>query len=245
MYALLYRVPGIGIKEENNAGSYLIANAVFLSGLFSFAAVLGACDALLGGPPACWCPPCRRSQGMLQQQEQQQQWRRMQLLSSRPVYPPPPPHRLHTHNPAAGIVSDEIKSAFKAARSGNYPVRVSNHILLLNWNPQTLAVLRQLASAEVRRRSGGGRLCVYIRGSIQWLVLEACDVQARSGRTFLRHTPLPIHSFNKLPSTHASNGNIFLPSASPNCSASFSCSAPLPLSLPPGPPPPGTCGHPG
>jgi hypothetical protein len=53
-------------------------------------------------------------------------------------------------------VSDEIKNSFKSARSGNYSVRVSDHILLLNWNSQTPAVLRQLtqAQAKVRRRGG-------------------------------------------------------------------------------------------
>jgi hypothetical protein len=33
----------------------------------------------------------------------------------------------------AGIVSDEIKMGIKNSRSGNYNMRLSGHILILNW----------------------------------------------------------------------------------------------------------------
>jgi hypothetical protein len=31
-------------------------------------------------------------------------------------------------------VSDDIKNSFKSVRNGNYPVRTSGHVLVLNWN---------------------------------------------------------------------------------------------------------------
>ncbi|KAF8072886.1 Utp11 [Scenedesmus sp. PABB004] len=86
VYALLYRVPGIGIAKESNAAAYAVANAAFLVGLFSFAAILG-------------------------------------------------------------IVSDEIKQGIRSSRSGNYTLRTSGHILLLNWTSTSCALIRQIASA--------------------------------------------------------------------------------------------------
>lgn len=53
-----------------------------------------------------------------------------------------------------GIVSDEIKVGIKSARNGNYPVRCAGHVLLLNWNSQTTAILRQIAAAEASGRGG-------------------------------------------------------------------------------------------
>lgn len=46
-------------------------------------------------------------------------------------------------------MSDEIKQGFRNARNGNYPVRAANHVLLLNWNAQTPALLRQIATQQV------------------------------------------------------------------------------------------------
>eukprot|EP00775_Hariotina_reticulata_P013760 gene13760-13879_t len=86
VYALLYRVPGVGIAKEVNSAAYLVANTVFLAGVFSFAAVIG-------------------------------------------------------------IVSDEVKVGIKNSRMGNYNMRLSDHILLLNWNSGSTALLRQIASA--------------------------------------------------------------------------------------------------
>ncbi|KAK9797001.1 hypothetical protein WJX73_002827 [Symbiochloris irregularis] len=47
-----------------------------------------------------------------------------------------------------GVVSDDITTEVKAIRSGNYPVLTEGHILLLNWNRQTVPLLRQLALAR-------------------------------------------------------------------------------------------------
>lgn len=44
-----------------------------------------------------------------------------------------------------GVVSDDISSEVKSIRSGNYPVMDKDHILVLNWNRQTIPLLRQLA----------------------------------------------------------------------------------------------------
>eukprot|EP00877_Chromochloris_zofingiensis_P015133 jgi/Chrzof1/9874/Cz04g19080.t1 len=93
VYALLYRVPGIGLANERSFEAALVANAVFMSGVFTFAIFLG-------------------------------------------------------------IVSDEIKVGIKSARNGNYPVRCAGHVLLLNWNSQTTAILRQIAAAEASGRGG-------------------------------------------------------------------------------------------
>ncbi|KAK9814063.1 hypothetical protein WJX72_000188 [[Myrmecia] bisecta] len=47
-----------------------------------------------------------------------------------------------------GVVSDDIASEVKAIRSGNYPVITDDHIVVLNWNRQTVPLLRQLAVAQ-------------------------------------------------------------------------------------------------
>jgi hypothetical protein len=44
-------------------------------------------------------------------------------------------------------VSDEVKVGIKNSRMGNYNMRLSDHILLLNWNSSSTALLRQIASA--------------------------------------------------------------------------------------------------
>lgn len=41
VYALLYRVPGVGIAKEVNMAAYMVANLAFLAGLFTFAVILG------------------------------------------------------------------------------------------------------------------------------------------------------------------------------------------------------------
>jgi hypothetical protein len=41
VYALLYRVPGVGIAKEDNVYAYIVANMAFLAGLFTFAGILG------------------------------------------------------------------------------------------------------------------------------------------------------------------------------------------------------------
>jgi hypothetical protein len=47
----------------------------------------------------------------------------------------------------AGIVSDEIKTGIKNSRAGNYNMRLDGHIILLNWNSSSTALLRHIASA--------------------------------------------------------------------------------------------------
>lgn len=42
-------------------------------------------------------------------------------------------------------------SAAQAIRSGNYPVMDKDHILVLNWNRQTIPLLRQLALATTQQ----------------------------------------------------------------------------------------------
>ncbi|KAI8476483.1 MAG: hypothetical protein J3K34DRAFT_259587 [Monoraphidium minutum] len=104
-YALVWRVPGIGLAKEPTFESYIVANVVFLVGVFTFAVMLG-------------------------------------------------------------VVSDEIKQGFRSARNGNYPVRTSNHVLLLNWNSQSPAILRQIAAAQsATGRGGGGALSALLRGA--------------------------------------------------------------------------------
>ena len=39
-------------------------------------------------------------------------------------------------------------SDLQAIRSGNYPVVIEDHVLILNWNRQTPSLLRQLALAS-------------------------------------------------------------------------------------------------
>ncbi|KIY93258.1 hypothetical protein MNEG_14704 [Monoraphidium neglectum] len=104
-YALVWRVPGIGLAKEPTFESYVVANVVFLVGVFTFAVMLG-------------------------------------------------------------IVSDEIKQGFRNARNGNYPVRTSGHVLLLNWNSQSPAILRQIAAAQsATGRGSGSVLNAFLHGN--------------------------------------------------------------------------------
>ena len=58
---------------------------------------------------------------------------------------------------AAGVPLDVLWQTccphVQAIRSGNYPVLASGHILVLNWNRQTIPLLRQLALVQ-REQSG-------------------------------------------------------------------------------------------
>ena len=45
-------------------------------------------------------------------------------------------------------------SALQNIRSGNYPVVASNHTLVLNWNKQTVPLLRQIAINKMERSPG-------------------------------------------------------------------------------------------
>jgi hypothetical protein len=54
-----------------------------------------------------------------------------------------------------GIVSDDIKLSIKNARNGNYPVRTQGHVLLLNWNGQSSAIIRQFAAASTAESLAG------------------------------------------------------------------------------------------
>jgi len=47
----------------------------------------------------------------------------------------------------------------------NQQVRTSNHVLLLNWNSQSPAILRQIAAAQATGRGGEGRLEALVRGA--------------------------------------------------------------------------------
>ena len=42
----------------------------------------------------------------------------------------------------------QVELLLQAIRSGNYPVIIKNHVLILNWNRQTPPLLRQLALAS-------------------------------------------------------------------------------------------------
>lgn len=44
-------------------------------------------------------------------------------------------------------MSDEIKTGIKQSRAGNYNMRLDGHIVLLNWNSSSTALLRHIASA--------------------------------------------------------------------------------------------------
>lgn len=152
VYALLMRVPGIGINKENNTASYFVANMVFLAGVFSFAAVIGKYpqrSSKQHRTPAC-AGPCSRPHS---------------ACVSRGVGA-----TLHAglvctisnlavvvcSSAVPGIVSDEIKIGIKNSRAGNYNMRLDGHIVLLNWNSSSTALLRHIASAyavsELRRR---------------------------------------------------------------------------------------------
>ncbi|EFJ41792.1 hypothetical protein VOLCADRAFT_98169 [Volvox carteri f. nagariensis] len=82
IHCILNRMPGTNMVRENNAVSFLVVNAAFFTGLFTFAIFLG-------------------------------------------------------------IVSDEVKTTFRSIKTGDYPVRVRDHVLVLNWSHHTIPLLRQ------------------------------------------------------------------------------------------------------
>lgn len=53
-------------------------------------------------------------------------------------------------------MSDEIKQGVKGARYGTYTLRLSDHILILGWNANATALLRQIASAYAAGGMFGG-----------------------------------------------------------------------------------------
>ncbi|WIA39518.1 hypothetical protein OEZ86_005609 [Tetradesmus obliquus] len=60
---------------------------------------------------------------------------------------------LFTFAVVLGIVTDDISTQVDKVRCGNYPVVERSHTVLLNWNHQTLPVLKQMALAHAE--SGG------------------------------------------------------------------------------------------
>ena len=54
-----------------------------------------------------------------------------------------------------GIVSDEVKSTFRDIRMGAYPLRMADHVLVLNWSHHTIPLLRQYALARKHCASHG------------------------------------------------------------------------------------------
>jgi hypothetical protein len=71
--------------------------------------------------------------------------------------PPPPPHThtpLHPRPPhlitpnSSPPTYAQVKTLIKNSRSGSFPVRQDNHLLVLNWNAQTVPLLRQIAQAK-------------------------------------------------------------------------------------------------
>ncbi|KAL3158654.1 hypothetical protein ABBQ32_011397 [Trebouxia sp. C0010 RCD-2024] len=66
-----------------------------------------------------------------------------------------------------GVVSDDISSEVKAIRSGNYPVMDKDHILVLNWNRQTIPLLRQLALTRSEQQGAAARDSVAKKHNFQ------------------------------------------------------------------------------
>ena len=46
-----------------------------------------------------------------------------------------------------------VHPCLQAVRKGNYPVVATNHTLILNWNSQTVPLLRQIA---INKKEQGG-----------------------------------------------------------------------------------------
>jgi hypothetical protein len=46
-----------------------------------------------------------------------------------------------------GVVNDEVQRRSDDARSGRNPVHAENHVLLLNWNNNSSALLQNIATA--------------------------------------------------------------------------------------------------
>ncbi|DBB14997.1 hypothetical protein WJX82_007629 [Trebouxia sp. C0006] len=66
-----------------------------------------------------------------------------------------------------GVVSDDISSEVKSIRSGNYPVMDKDHILVLNWNRQTIPLLRQLALTRTEQQGTAQKHSVASKHKIQ------------------------------------------------------------------------------
>lgn len=126
-YALIYRVPGIGLAKESSRAAYIVANMVFFVGMFSFAVLLG-------------------------------------------------------------IISDEIKTNIKNVRSGNYAVRQANHLLLINWNAQTLSVLRQIAIAQQTSQDSFWKQAVVVLADKPKAEMDAAIADTLRGYRLEVHT---------------------------------------------------------
>ena len=56
----------------------------------------------------------------------------------------------------------------QAIRSGNYPVMDKDHILVLNWNRQTIPLLRQLALTRSEQQGAAARDSVAKKHKLSW-----------------------------------------------------------------------------
>ncbi|KAL3151949.1 hypothetical protein ABBQ32_001075 [Trebouxia sp. C0010 RCD-2024] len=55
---------------------------------------------------------------------------------------------LFTFAVVLGFVSEEIKSQLRSVKAGNYAVIAQDHTVVLNWNPQLVPLLKQMALAK-------------------------------------------------------------------------------------------------
>lgn len=55
----------------------------------------------------------------------------------------------------------------QSIRSGNYPVMDKDHILVLNWNRQTIPLLRQLALIRTEKQGSAQKHSVASKHKIQ------------------------------------------------------------------------------
>ncbi|KAK9815434.1 hypothetical protein WJX72_003650 [[Myrmecia] bisecta] len=87
-----------------------------------------------------------------------------------------------------GVVTEDIVNTVMAVRSGNYPVLATNHTLILNWNNQTVPLLKQIAIHKTERNSGAYKGPVVILADRD---KEDMDAQLRSA---LKGFPMEWHT---------------------------------------------------
>lgn len=63
--------------------------------------------------------------------------------------------------------------------SGNHPVVASNHTVILNWNRETIPLLRQIAICQLERGTEAFQGCALMLTAEACKDCKICDARAR------------------------------------------------------------------
>ena len=78
------------------------------------------------------------------------------------------------------VRAEDITNYVAGVRDGNIPVEADNHTLILNWNDDTLPLLRQIAVSRRERDNFAGWVPLRPTSSPCWQLLVRCPYHAVS-----------------------------------------------------------------